>query len=107
SSYIDGIYYKEIKQIIFDEKGSGWEFVKNGAIFMIGGGLYALLNVVNGKYLHESITDSKNLTTLGIAGGVVATGFILNRIHHYKVKHWKYKIEYVRMTDVKKQLRGF
>lgn len=106
-SYIVGVYHKEIKRIEFDEKGGGFGFVTNGTIFMIGGVGYAVLNVVNGQYLHESITDSKNMTSLGIALGVAAGGFILNRIQHYKNKRWKYTIEYIRMTDVKKQLRGF
>lgn len=106
-TYIVGVHYKEIKEIAFDEKGGGFGYVSNGAIFMIGGLGYALLNVVNGQYLHESITDSKNMTSLGIALGVAAGGFVLNRIQHHKNKRWKYTIEYVRMTDVKKQLRGF
>jgi hypothetical protein len=106
-SYNVGVYYKEIRRIEFDEKGSRFGFITNGTIFMIGGVTYAVLNVVNGRYLHESITDSKNMTTLGIALGVAAGGFILNRIQHHKNKRWKYEIEYIRMTDVKKQLRGF
>jgi len=106
-SYNVGVHYKEIKRIEFDEKGSGFGFITNGTIFMIGGVGYAVLNVVNGRYLHESITDSKNMTTLGIALGVAGGGFILNRIQHYKNKRWRYEIEYIRMTGVKKQLRGF
>ena len=106
-SYIIGVHYKEIKRIEFDEKGGGFGFITNGTIFMIGGVGYAVLNVVNGQYLHESITDSKNMTSLGIALGVAAGGFVLNRIQHYKNKRWKYTIEYIRMNDVKKQLRGF
>ena len=106
-TYIVGVHYKEIQRIEFDEKGGGFGFVTNGAIFMIGGLGYAFLNVVNGQYLHESITDSKNMTSLGIALGVAAAGFILNRISHAKNKKWRYAIEYVRMNDVKKQLRGF
>ena len=107
-SYIVGVHYKEIQRIEFNEKGGGgFGFVTNGSIFMIGGLGYAVLNVVNGQYLHESITDSKNMTSLGIALGVAAAGFILNRISHHKNKKWKYVIEYVRMNEVKKQLRGF
>ena len=106
-TYIVGVHYKEIERIEFNEKGGGFGFVTNGAIFMIGGLGYAFLNVVNGQYLHESITDSKNMTSLGIALGVAAAGFILNRISHAKNKKWRYAIEYVRMNDVKKQLRGF
>jgi hypothetical protein len=106
-TYIVGVHYKEIQRIEFNEKSGGFGFVTNGAIFMIGGLGYAVLNVVNGQYLHESITDNKNMTSLGIALGVAAAGFILNRISHQKNKKWKYAIEYMRMNDVKKQLRGF
>jgi len=107
-SYLVGVHYNEIQRIEFNEKGGGgFSFVTNGTIFMIGGLGYAVLNVVNGQYLHESITDSKNMTSLGIALSVAAAGFILNRISHHKNKKWKYAIEYIRMNDVKKQLRGF
>ena len=106
-SYIVGVHYKEIKRIEFDERGQAFGYVKNGAIFMIGGLGYALLNVVNGQYLHESITDSKNMRSLGIALGVAGAGFVLNRIEHHKNRRWKYVVEYIRMNDVKKQLRGF
>ena len=106
-SYIVGVHYKEIKRIEFDEKGRAFEYVTNGAIFIIGGLGYALLNVVNGAYQHGSITDSKNMQSLGIALGVAGAGFILNRINHHQNKHWRYIIEYIHMKDVKKQLRGF
>lgn len=106
-SFIVGVHYAEIKQVEFDEKGHAFGYVTNGAIFMIGGLGYAILNVINGAYQHGSITDSKNMQSLGIALGVAGAGFILNRIAHHKNKHWKYIIEYVHMKDVKKQLRGF
>jgi hypothetical protein len=106
-SYIVGVHYREIRQIIVKERGGGFGFVTNGAIFMIGGLGYAFLNVVNGAYLHGSITDSKNMRSLGIALGVAGAGFILNRISHHSNKHWRYIIEYIHMRDVKKQLRGF
>ncbi|HEY4150083.1 MAG TPA: hypothetical protein VGM41_14185 [Chitinophagaceae bacterium] len=107
SSYIVGVHYKEIKKIDVGENDGAFQYVTNGTIFLIGGVGYGLLNVVNGAYLHESITDSKNARSLSIAGGVAVFGFILNRIAHHKNKYWKYVIEYVHMKDVKKQLRGF
>ena len=78
--------------------------VTPGRILIIGGTGYALLNVINGAYLHESVTSSKNLTSLGIAAGAVGTGILIN----YLTKHSrKYHVEYIHMNDVKKQLRGF
>jgi hypothetical protein len=95
--FIHRLHYKEIFSI-FPEKKESWRFVKNGSIFMIAGGGYALLNVINGAYLDEPIDDPDNLRSLGIAAGVAGFGFILNRIYHKKQKTGKqYKIEYIHM----------
>jgi hypothetical protein len=100
AGYLDyGMHYKEIFTII-PKKKDHWRFVKNGSIFMIAGGGYALVNLINGAYLDEPIDDPDNLRSLGIALGVAAGGFILNRIYHSKKKKGKlYKIEYMRMTE--------
>ena len=74
--------------------------MRNGSIFMIGGAGYALLNVINGAYLNQPITDPDNLRSLGIALGVAGGGYILNRIYKKKERTGnKYKIIYVKMTD--------
>lgn len=97
--YIIKMHYKEIFSIVPKRK-EGFRYVKNGSIFMIGGVGYALLNVINGAYLDEPITSSRNLSSLGIALGVAAGGLILNRIHHKKEKEGKrYVISYVKMSD--------
>jgi hypothetical protein len=98
-SLVYGLHYQEIFRIFHDKKES-WGFVKNGSIFIIGGVGYAVLNVVNGLYKDESLGDKENLRALGIAGGVAAGGFILNRIHKKRQRSGKlYKIQYVRMTN--------
>jgi hypothetical protein len=100
--YLSGFNYKEIDQVDVYE-GMRFQEVTPGRILIIGGTGYALLNVINGAYLHQSITSSKNLTSLGIAAGAVGTGLLLN----YLKKHAnKSHVEYVHMNDVKK-LRGF
>ncbi len=104
-SFIAGVHYKEINKVYFDTKRKAFSFISDGTIFMIGGGGYALLNVINGAYLHESVTSSKNLGKLGIAAGVAATGFVMHKLKARDRKN--YRIEYVHMNDVKKQLRGF
>jgi len=63
-----------------------------------------LLNVINGAYLHQSVTSSKNLTSLGIAAGAVGTGVLINYLSR---RSKKYHVEYIHMNDVKKHLRGF
>ncbi|MEO5682025.1 MAG: hypothetical protein ABIQ88_05245 [Chitinophagaceae bacterium] len=100
--YLSGYHYKEIDKVDVSER-MHFQQLTPGRILIIGGTGYALLNVINGAYLHEPITSSKNLTSLGIAAGAVGMGFLTN----YLIKHSnKYHVEYVRMNEVKKQLRG-
>lgn len=104
-SYLIQLHYKDINKVVFDRKESFW-FIKNGTLFMIGGLGYAALNVINGAYLKEPITDKRNLQSLAIALGVAGGGYVLNRIQHLRNKNGKrYRIEYIRMNDVK--LKGF
>ncbi len=100
--FIHKMDYREIYRINTDKKES-WRFVKNGSIFMIGGAGYALLNVINGAYLDQPLSDPRNLTSLGIALGVAGGGFILNRIYRKKERTGKkYVIGYVHMNDSQK-----
>jgi len=95
--YIHKLRYTDIASIIPKRK-EGFRYVKNGSIFMIGGIGYAALNLINGAYLKEPLTDSRNLTSLGIALGVAGGGFILNRVHRHKVRTGKqYIIQYIKM----------
>jgi hypothetical protein len=101
--YITGFYYKEIEKVEVSDRMK-LQQVSPGRILIIGGIGYTVLNIVNGSYLHESVTDSKNLKKLGIAAGAVGTGLLIN----YLKRHQRnYIIEYIHMNDVKKQLRGF
>lgn len=98
-SYQFGLPYQDIFRIEVKDRGS-FNFITNGTLFMIGGLGYAALNLINGAYLKEPITESRNLTSLGIALGVAGAGYLLNRIDHQKKKSGKkYKIVYVRMSD--------
>jgi hypothetical protein len=102
-AYLNGFHYKEINKVEVSDRMKLQQLTP-GRILIIGGTGYALLNVINGAYLHQSITSSKNLTSLGIAAGAVGTGFLIN----YLVKHGnKYHVEYIRMNGVKKQLKAF
>jgi len=103
AEYLSGFHYKEIASIDVSDRMKMQQLLP-GRILIIGGTGYALLNLINGAYLHESITSNKNLRSLGIATGAVAVGILTNKI----LKRTKrYRIEYVRMNEVKKQLRGF
>ena len=105
-SYIVGIHYKEIDVVTIPKKES-FGYVKNGSIFIIGGLGYALLNLVNGKYLKQSLTSSENIKSLGIALGVAGAGYLINRLHISNNRNGKkYRVEYVHMTD-QKGLKGF
>jgi len=101
--YLSGFNYKEIAKVDVSEKIKLQEATP-GRILIIGGAGYALLNVINGAYLHESITSSKNITSLSIAGGAVATGFLINYLSRHSNK---FHVEYVHMNDLKKHLKGF
>jgi hypothetical protein len=101
--YITGFHYKEIETIDVSDR-TQFQQVTAGRILIIGGIGYTALNIINGAYLHEPITDSKNLKNLGIAAGAVGTGLLINYLSRHRRK---YLIEYIRMDEVKKQLRGF
>jgi hypothetical protein len=107
-SFITGVHYKEIKVVYWDKRKKVHELVTNGTLLMIGGTGYAALNVINGAYLKQPITSTKNVQSLAIALGTAGTGFLLNRLSNKESKfERKYRVHYIRMNDEKKQLRGF
>jgi hypothetical protein len=97
--YYSGFHYKEIGKVDVSDR-TRFQEVTPGRILIIGGTGYALLNVINGAYLHESITSSKNLTSLGTAAGAVGLGILLNYISKHRNQ---YHVEYVHMNSK----RGF
>jgi hypothetical protein len=101
--YITGFNYKEIESIDVSDR-TKFQQVTPGRLLVIGGIGYTALNIINGAYLNEPITDSRNLKNLGIAAGAVGTGLLINFLSRHKRK---YLIEYIHMDEVKKQLRGF
>ncbi len=102
-SYIVGIHYKDILMVEYGKRES-FGFIKNGTLFMIGGIGYAVLNLVNGKYLKESVTGKENLKSLGISLGVAGAGYLMSRVYKRNNKAGKrYIVEYVRMTDMDKR----
>lgn len=104
-SFLTPVHYRDIKQVVFDTRRRGFSYITDGTLLMLGGAGYALLNVINGAYFKSPLSSSDNKKRLGIALGTAGAGYILNRIQKSKHKH--YHVAYVRMTEVKKQLRGF
>jgi hypothetical protein len=102
-AYLNGFHYKELNKVSVSNKMKLQQLTP-GRILIIGGTGYALLNVINGAYLNESVTSKKNLTSLGIAAGAVGTGVLIN----YLVKRGnRYHIEYVRMNTVQQPRKPF
>lgn len=101
-AYLSGFHYREIKKVEVSDRMKLQQLTP-GRILIIGGTGYALLNVINGAYLHQSVTSAKNLTSLGIAAGAVGAGLLTN----YLVKRGnRYHVEYIRMNEVQKRLKG-
>ena len=98
-SFVVGFHYKDIETVVFKSHES-FGFIKDGTLLMVGGIGYATLNLVNGKYLKQPLTDNDNLKTLGISLGVAGIGYLLNRLHKVNNKNGRrYIVEYVHMTD--------
>jgi hypothetical protein len=71
-----------------------FRYIKNGTIFMIGGGAYAGLHLINAAIL----SDPVDWKVVGIAGGVFAFGFLLKMLHKEEMTLGKkYKLETVSM----------
>lgn len=85
--------YKEIAAIPRSPKG--FEFVRNGTLFLIGGGGYAFLHTFNGLIQKREI----DAATLLISGGFAATGFVMykRRKYYYPIGK-KYTLEYIEMN---------
>jgi hypothetical protein len=107
-SFVTVVHYKEIKAVYWDKRKKIHELLTDGTILMVGGTGYAALNIINGAILKEPITDSKNLRNLGIALGAAGTGFLLKKLNGKEGKfERKYRVHYIKMSEKKKQLRGF
>ena len=80
----------------FPKEDEGFAYVKNGAIFKIAGGGYALLNVINTLSNHEPVFGKDNLPKILIALSVFAVGEILSLTHKKDyIIGKKYRIEYI------------
>lgn len=90
-------HYKEIAAI--PKPPAAFEFIRNGTLFMIGGGGYGFLHTFNGLIQKRKIYPS----TLAISGGVAALGFAMRKLrkYYYPVGK-KYQLQYIKMLPLQK-----
>ncbi|MEJ7738875.1 MAG: hypothetical protein WKF97_15735 [Chitinophagaceae bacterium] len=101
-TFIIGFHYKDIDMVIFENRAS-FGFIRNGALLIIGGLGYGMLNVLNGRYLDQPIGDAENRKSLAVAFGVAGAGYMMNRLHKFNNRNGKkYRVEYVRMDETGK-----
>lgn len=96
-SYVVALHYKDI-EIVVKKQRQSFVYIRNGDLLMIGGLGYIALNIFNGNYLKQSITDLDNRKSFAIALGVVGAGYLMNRLYKYK-NGKRYRVEYVRMNE--------
>lgn len=98
-NYIVPIYHKEIKSIQVFERRKKIPS-KISKLLLIGGSGYFLLNLANGAYLNQSVTDKKNMKSLGISLGSAGAGVLLKYLfkpNNFSEK--KHRIVYVKMKS--------
>ena len=92
TSYLTPYGTNEIRWI--RKPAAKFEFIRNGTLFMLGGGAYMVLHVVNAAYLKQPVIGS----TMAIAGGIAVTGFIMNKLRKRKYVIGKgYELKYISM----------
>lgn len=101
-SYVIGVHYKDIDKLVIQTRQS-FGYIKNGTLLMVGGLGYITLNLINGKYLKEPLTDPDNRKSIATALGVAGAGLLINRLRKYNNRNGKrYRVEYVRMNEGKR-----
>ena len=96
-SYIIPMYHKEIKSIKVFERRKLLPS-KIAKLLIMGGAGYFLLNLANGAYLNQSVSEKKNVRSLGISLGSVGAGLLINRlVKPNNFSERKQKIVYVKM----------
>jgi hypothetical protein len=100
-NYLDTTFYGLMQIHInyikaFPKDDEGLAFIKNGALFKIAGGGYALLNIINTLSDNDPPFGSDNLPKLAVAAGVFAVGVILGITHETEyIIGKKYHLEYI------------
>ena len=97
SFVVVGINYKEIERVQLSRKQNFLQ--RTGApLLIIGGGSYLALNLLNGALFNDSITDSKNVKKLSIAGSMIGIGYLIKKLFSSDgFSSKKHKITYVNL----------
>lgn len=90
SIYFLKYHYNEIAWI--RKNKAGFELLRNGTLFMVGGSAYTLLHLINAAYKKEPIIWS----TVAISAGIAATGFVMHKLRkmRYTIGR-KYHLKYI------------
>jgi hypothetical protein len=103
--YVNGFHYTEIYKVA-DLRRHGFAEVTLPKLLIIGGAGYIFLNLVNGNYFNQSLTENNNLQHLSIAAAAVAAGVLIQYLsHHGNHNGGKYRVVYVHMEEPGKSRR--
>jgi hypothetical protein len=76
-----GMLKLHIKEIYAVPNRTHTNLFNSGALFKIAGASIISANIFNSLIRKEQVFSSRNLTTIGIAGGVFAIGTLLSSLH--------------------------
>ncbi len=89
------IHFSEI--VAVPRKAQSFGYIKNGSLFMIGGGGFIGLNLINSIQQRYPPFGKDNLPNLLIAGGVFALGKTMQKLHRpFLTMGKKYKVVYIK-----------
>lgn len=74
-----GVPFNEISRIHLARRKTFWQR-NTGPLLMLGGGGYLVVNLLNGTFFNQSITDNNNVKRISIAAGAVGLGYLLTRL---------------------------
>ena len=90
SAYLNAYAYRDINAIMRADKG--FEFIRDGSLFMVGGSVYMVLHVVN-SIIQKAPLSPK---AMAISGGFIVGGWVMHKLrkHEYRIGD-KYHLEYL------------
>lgn len=73
------VFYKDVKRIYLARRRNFWQ--RNaGSLLMIGGAGYVAVNVLNGAFYNQPLTDKRNTKILGLSVGAFGLGVLLKKV---------------------------
>ena len=94
SAFLNAYACKEIKAI--QRPDQGFEFIRDGSLFIIGGAVYMGLHVINSA-IQKAPIDPK---AMAISGGFILGGWVMHRLrtHEFRIGG-KYRLEYLPVSS--------